>query len=163
MLFNGKFWNKPGHLGMTRAELKDALQALPKPEAGDAGKAVLVNADADGYELGEAGGGTPTAHKVRITISSRNGQVTQVKVDSADVNISTILGNAGASLLNNSLVTLFVTSESNEYILCGRFINDANDGVYSNGVGYWLNNEDEGTVITYYCSFDSTVGILETY
>ena len=140
---------------MTRAELKDALQALPKPEAGDAGKAVLVNADADGYELGEAGGGTPTAHKVRITISSRNGQVTQVKVDSADVNISTIL--------NNSLVTLFVTSESNEYILCGRFINDANDGVYSNGVGYWLNNEDEGTVITYYCSFDSTVGILETY
>lgn len=26
MLFNGKYYNKPGHLGMTRAELKEALQ-----------------------------------------------------------------------------------------------------------------------------------------
>lgn len=25
MLFNGKYYNKPGHLGMTRAELKEAL------------------------------------------------------------------------------------------------------------------------------------------
>lgn len=57
MNFNGRFWNKPGHLGMTRQQLKDALQALPTPEAGDAGKAVLVNADADGYELGTVGGG----------------------------------------------------------------------------------------------------------
>ena len=57
MNFNGKFWHKPGHLGMTTAEVKKALQALPTPEAGDAGKAVLVNADADGYELGTAGGG----------------------------------------------------------------------------------------------------------
>lgn len=57
MNFNGKFWHKPGHLGMTTDEVKKALQALPTPEAGDAGKAVLVNADADGYELGSAGGG----------------------------------------------------------------------------------------------------------
>ena len=57
MLFNGKYYNKPGHLGMTRAELKKAVKALPTPEAGDAGKAVVVNADADGYELGTAGGG----------------------------------------------------------------------------------------------------------
>lgn len=26
MLFNGKYYNKPGHLGMTRAELLEALQ-----------------------------------------------------------------------------------------------------------------------------------------
>lgn len=26
MNFNGRFYNKPGHLGMTRAELKEALQ-----------------------------------------------------------------------------------------------------------------------------------------
>ena len=26
MLFNGKYYNKPGHLGMTRTELKEALQ-----------------------------------------------------------------------------------------------------------------------------------------
>lgn len=57
MNFNGKFWHKPGHLGMTTDEVKKALKALPTPEAGDAGKAVLVNADADGYELGAAGGG----------------------------------------------------------------------------------------------------------
>lgn len=57
MNFNGKFWHKPGHLGMTTDEVKKALKALPTPEAGDAGKAVVVNADADGYELGEAGGG----------------------------------------------------------------------------------------------------------
>ena len=62
MLFNGKYYNKPGHLGMTRQQLKDALKALPTPEAGDAGKAVVVNADADGYELGEAGGGSQYIH-----------------------------------------------------------------------------------------------------
>ena len=26
MLFNGKYYNKPGHLGMTRQELKEAIQ-----------------------------------------------------------------------------------------------------------------------------------------
>lgn len=57
MNFNGKYWHKPGHLGMTTDEVKAALKALPTPEAGDAGKAVVVNADADGYELGAAGGG----------------------------------------------------------------------------------------------------------
>lgn len=57
MNFNGKFWHKPGHLGMSTDEVKKALKALPTPEAGDAGKAVLVNADADGYELGTPGGG----------------------------------------------------------------------------------------------------------
>lgn len=57
MNINGKFWHKPGHLGMTTDEVKKALKALPTPEAGDAGKAVLVNADADGYELGTPGGG----------------------------------------------------------------------------------------------------------
>lgn len=29
MLFNGKYYNKPGHLGMTRAELKEALAGVP--------------------------------------------------------------------------------------------------------------------------------------
>lgn len=62
MNFNGKFWNKPGHLGMTRQQLKEALEALPIPEAGDAGKAVVVNEDGDGYKLGEAGGGKLYCH-----------------------------------------------------------------------------------------------------
>lgn len=57
MLFNGKYYNKPGHLGMTRDELKKALRALPKPEVGDAGKPVVVNEDGDGYVLGGGGGG----------------------------------------------------------------------------------------------------------
>ena len=57
MNFNGKFWHKPGHLGITTTEVKKALQALPTPEAGDAGKVVIVNEAEDGYELGEAGGG----------------------------------------------------------------------------------------------------------
>ena len=70
MLFNGKFYNKPGHLGMTTEELKDALDALPKPEAGDAGKAVVVNADADGYELGEAGGGGGDVYANVISLTS---------------------------------------------------------------------------------------------
>lgn len=71
MLFNGKYYNKPGHLGMTRAELKEALDALPTPEAGDAGKAVVVNADADGYELSEAGGGVnpDNAPYINLTIA----------------------------------------------------------------------------------------------
>ena len=30
MLFNGKYYNKPGHLGMTRAELKGALEKAEK-------------------------------------------------------------------------------------------------------------------------------------
>lgn len=57
MNFNGKYWHKPGHLGMTTDEVKKALQALPTPEAGDAGKAVVVNEAEDGYILGPAGGG----------------------------------------------------------------------------------------------------------
>jgi hypothetical protein len=67
MNFNGRFWNKPGHLGMTTDEVKKALQALPTPEAGDAGKAVVVNADGDGYELGEAGGGSLYQHNIKVT------------------------------------------------------------------------------------------------
>ena len=35
MLFNGKYYNKPGHLGMTRAELKEAL-------AGGGGGGLLI-------------------------------------------------------------------------------------------------------------------------
>ena len=30
MLFNGKYYNKPGHLGMTKAELKGALEKAEK-------------------------------------------------------------------------------------------------------------------------------------
>lgn len=68
MLFNGKFWNKPGHLGMTRQQLKEALKALPAPEAGDAGKPVIVNEDGDGYVLGETGGGFDDVflHKIKF-------------------------------------------------------------------------------------------------
>ena len=66
MLFNGKYYNKPGHLGMTTEELKAALEALPTPEAGDAGKPVVVNEDGDGYVLGETGGGEKLyQHKIR--------------------------------------------------------------------------------------------------
>ena len=72
MLFNGKYYNKPGHLGMTTEELKEALKALPVPEAEDAGKAVVVNEDGDGYELGEAGGGKLYQHNIRVTSATEN-------------------------------------------------------------------------------------------
>lgn len=90
MLFNGKYYNKPGHLGMTRQQLKDALDALPTPEAGDAGKAVVVNADADGYELGSAGGGggLQVVGYVKMSnkaVSSFTGSVT-VKASNNNVN-----------------------------------------------------------------------------
>lgn len=70
MLFNGKYYNKPGHLGMTREELKEALEALPTPEAGDAGKPVVVNEDGDGYVLGDAGGGKLYQHNIKVTSAS---------------------------------------------------------------------------------------------
>ena len=72
MNFNGKYWHKPGHLGMTTDEVKKALKALPTPEAGDAGKAVLVNEDADGYELGATGGDKLYAHYIQLSTSSLN-------------------------------------------------------------------------------------------
>lgn len=72
MLFNGKYYNKPGHLGMTTEELKAALEALPTPEAGDAGKPVVVNENGDGYVLGEAGGDKLYAHYIQLSTSSLN-------------------------------------------------------------------------------------------
>ena len=72
MNFNGKFWHKPGHLGMTTDEVKKALQALPTPEAGDAGKPVIVNEDGDGYVLGESGGGKLYQHNIKVTSSGES-------------------------------------------------------------------------------------------
>lgn len=65
------FYNKKYHLGMPIEDVKAALQALPAPEAGDAGKAVVVNEDGDGYELGEAGGGKLYCHLLFFNRGSR--------------------------------------------------------------------------------------------
>ena len=51
MLFNGKYYNKPGHLGMTTEELKEALQGgggggvLPEIDPADEGKILVVASD----------------------------------------------------------------------------------------------------------------------
>lgn len=69
MLFNGKYYNKPGHLGMTTEEVKAALAGagkIPAIEAGDAGKAIVVNESENGFELGDVGGAL-YAHKIRST------------------------------------------------------------------------------------------------
>lgn len=100
MLFNGKYYNKPGHLGMTRAELKAALEALPTPEAGDAGKAVLVNADADGYELGEAGGGG--GGEFLVTVS---GTIMALHADKQFTEILTAINSGKIPVLKVSSIT----------------------------------------------------------
>lgn len=74
MNFNGKFWHKPGHLGMTTAQLKEALAGagkIPEIEAGDAGKAIVVNEAEDGYELASAGGGSTYYRHIICLYSQR--------------------------------------------------------------------------------------------
>ena len=54
------FFNKKGHLGKTTDEVKEAINAagsIPAIESGDAGKAIVVNEEEDGFELATVGGG----------------------------------------------------------------------------------------------------------
>lgn len=119
MNFNGKFWHKPGHLGMTTAQVKKALQALPTPEAGDAGKAVVVNADADGYELGEAGGGKLYNHTIKW---SRYGEIVEtsfISANSAPYTASTLHDYAGTYSkyipITGKVITALMSASGNSF------------------------------------------------
>ena len=75
MNFNGKYWHKAGHLGMTTAQVKEALAGagkIPEIEAGDAGKAIVVNEAEDGYELASAGGGSLYQHNIVFIETGNN-------------------------------------------------------------------------------------------
>lgn len=100
MNFNGKYWHKPGHLGMTTDEVKKALQTLPTPEAGDAGKAVVVNEDADGYELGEAGGGEWTA-KFTVHLDPQNMKLEETMAEIQA--FAPVLGDRVAIIVNSNI------------------------------------------------------------
>lgn len=63
MLFNGKYYNKPGHLGMTRTELKEALQG---------GGGSLPEVGANKYIKSNALGTAWTAGDIEHTITFEN-------------------------------------------------------------------------------------------
>ena len=95
MNFNGKFWHKPGHLGMTRAELKEALAggaAIPETSSDDAGKILVI--DDEGkivvqkvftVELTESGGVySTTATPNEVTEHYQKGEKINVSVAGLD-------------------------------------------------------------------------------
>lgn len=62
MLFNGKYYNKPGHLGMTRAKLKEALKKSENDVQPDLNKPLLDISLADIASL--IGGNTLTYENI---------------------------------------------------------------------------------------------------
>lgn len=69
MNFNGKFWHKPGHLGMTTDEVKTALAGaakLPEVDDTDEGKVLTVDSEGNFAASEPSGGSTYYRHIIRL-------------------------------------------------------------------------------------------------
>ena len=161
MLFNGKFWNKPGHLGMTRQQLKEALEALPAPEAGDAGKPVVVNEDGDGYVLGDAGGGKLYQHNI-VFIETGNNPLR--------LSFSLITASDTPFTTKNEIISFLQgkgfpsTGNSNQvYPASGNYVESTGNGGKKIGIVFGINvlSNNLEVVLSPYLTFDSN-GVLTT-